>query len=153
MDETLGTVSQQLQLVSSEQVAQELIKGRTLLSCGRQHSTVIKQQFNYVIRGVFFKKTNGSKTENRQRSLTECSCRSLCSELHPFKLFFMLKGENNFPKLSFSSFFSPFLCLFSRQLSETRCCFHWRPHSFRSHTLAGSQLPWKSTEMGQITVQ
>lgn len=34
---------------------------------------------------------------------------------------------------TFFVFFSSLLCLFSRQLSETRCCFHWRPHSFHSH--------------------
>lgn len=58
-------------------------------------------------------------------------------------LFFILKQGSllgglgrggNFPQtflfLCFCFLFS--FCLFSRQLSETRCCFHWRPHSLHS---------------------
>lgn len=76
-----------------------------------------------------------AQTENSEwsKGLSQRS-RSLCTELHQFKLFFTLKrGNTTFPNFPFPLFFFFFLCLFSRQLSETRCCLHWRPHSFHSY--------------------
>lgn len=64
------------------------------------------------------------------------NCSSLCGKIHPLRLLFMLTGGKQLSQtflFLFVVFFPSFLCLFSRQLSETRYFFHWRPHSFHSH--------------------
>lgn len=82
-------------------------------------------------------------SEGQQRSMAQglwmvqgfrmnTSFRPAQNKMHLLKLFFLC-GENNFQKLSPSLCLT--LCLFSIQLSEKRCSFHWRPQSFRSHTL------------------
>lgn len=63
-------------------------------------------------------------------------------------------GKQVSPTFLFPSrFFFSLLCLFRRQLSETWCCFHWRPHSFSLTLSLAPRCHGKSPEMGQITVQ